>query len=250
MSLTIKVQTNFNPARALINGFSDRRLRTTIAIALTKTAKIAQKEVIDAIRSEFQAPTPYALGATRLIPATKDTLFASVWLKDRQSKVVSKASHFLYPQTFGGRRERKAYETALLRAGLLRSNEFTVPAEGYPLNAYGNIPIGVIRQILSQLKAAEISSGYTANKSGSERSRKAVKRAGSYFVPLPGSSLPRGIYQRTGNGTPRMVMKIVVGKPRYKARLRMFDIGERVVAREFEREFDAAAAASRARMLA
>lgn len=248
MSLTIKVKTDFNPARALINGFSDRRLRTTIAIALTKTAKIAQKEVVAAIGSQFDRPTKYALGATRLIPATKDTLFASVWLKDRQSKVVSKASHFLYSQTFGGRRERKAYETALLRAGVLRSNEFTVPAEGYPLNAHGNVPIGVIRQILSQLKAAEISSGYTANKTDSKRSKAAVKRAGTYFVPPPDSGLPRGIWQHRIGSRRRMVLKIVVGQPRYRQRLRMFEIGQRVVDREFNREFEAAAAASRARM--
>lgn len=247
--ITVKVNADFQPVRALLAGFSQRRLNTTVAIALTKTAQIAQKEVIKSIGTVFDRPTRWALGSTRLIPATPERLASQVWLKDRQSKVVSKASSFLFPEVFGGKRERKAYETALLRAGVLRSNEFTVPAESFPTDAYGNISVGVIRQILSQLKAAEISAGYTANKSTSTRSKRAVRRSGFFFVPRPGvaGGLPRGIYQRSGQTT-RMVLKIVTGKPAYRPRLPLFAIGEQVAASEFQRQFDLAFEASLARL--
>jgi hypothetical protein len=34
-----------------------------------------------------------------------------------------------------------------------------------------------------------------------------------------------------------MVFKIVVGAPRYQARLKLFEIGERAVRKHFQREF-------------
>jgi hypothetical protein len=247
--ITIKAKVDLKAARAALEGFSDRRFKTTVAIALTKTAQLAQKDVIASMKEVFNQPTRWTLNSTRLIPATKDRLFSQVWLKDRQNKVVSKPTSFLYPQVFAGRRDRKAYETALLKAGILRSNEFTVPAEGFPLDAFGNVPVGVIRQILSQLKAAELTAGYTANKTNSARSRRAVAKAGAFFVPRVGSTLPRGIYQRMGKTT-RMVMKIVVGKPGYKRRLNLFTIGQRAMDKYFERQFDVAFNRSLARLRA
>ncbi|MEG1678672.1 MAG: hypothetical protein RR326_01145 [Stenotrophomonas sp.] len=241
----IVIRTDMTRALEALKG-AEKQSKFAAAVALTRTAKIAQANVVQAMRANFDRPLAYTLNSTRMIPARRDKLAASVWLKDRQSKVVSKASHYLYPETFGGRRERKAYETALLRVGVLRSNEFTVPADGYPLDAYGNIPVGVIRQILSQLKAAEISKGSTQNKTASARSRRAVLKAGTYFVSMgktTGNPLPRGIYQRikTGFGwATRMVMKIVVGKPRYQPRLPFFKIGQDAMAQHFEREYDTA----------
>jgi len=251
--MTISVKADFKPFKALLDGFSERRHSTTIAIALTKTAQIAQKEVISEIRTAFDRPTRWALNSTRLVSATKDKLVAHVWLKDRKGEAASNPAAYMYPQVLGGRRDRKAYETALLRAGVLRSNEFTVPAGDFALDAYGNVPVGVIRQILSQLKAAETSAGYTANKTASVRSRRAVSKAGTYFVPRPGSGLPRGIYKRKRVGAQwqtRMVLKIVVGKPHYQQRLRLFAIAQRVADRELQRQYDLAYERSLARLQA
>lgn len=250
--LTIKTNVDLRGLRSMLDGFSDRRYRTTIAIALTKTAKIAQGEVVKEIGRVFDRPTRWALNSTYVQPADKDRLFASVWLKDRHGAPQAKDSHYLYPEVFGVARGRKAYETALLRVGALRSNEFTVPAKAMALDANGNLPAGIIRTILSQLKAAGgAGQGYSSNKSDSTRSKRTVAERGTYFIPRPGSGLPRGIYQRVrfgfGWGT-RMVLKIVVGQPKYKTRLRLFDIGRRVQDANLQREFDRAYDASLARL--
>lgn len=239
----IVIKTDFNQAVRAID-LLDKQHRYAAAVALTRTAEVAQREVVATMARNFDRPTAYTLKATRLIPATRDRLIAQVWLKDRQSKVVSKASHFLYPQTFGGRRERKAYETALLRAGVLRSNELTVPAQGLPLDAFGNVPVGVIKRILSQLKAAEISAGSTQNKSGSARSKRTVAKAGTYFASpgqSRGNALPRGIYQRVKTGAgwaTRLVLAIVVGKPNYRSRIPFFEIGRRASAEFFKLNYE------------
>lgn len=245
---SITVKADFKPVRALMEGFSERRIKTTIAIALTKTAQIAQKEVIKEI-GKFDRPTPYALRSTRLVPALPEKMAAYVWLKDRRGAPQADEANYLVPQVFGGGRGRKAYERALLKAGVIRSNEFTVPADGYALDGYGNVRAGVIRQILSQLKAGNTVAGYTSSRTDSAASRRSVKRAGSYFVPGPKSTLPRGIYWRKpGVKQQQMVLKIVTGKPRYQERLPIFAIAERAMDQHFQPEFDKAFDASLARL--
>lgn len=238
--------------KALTEGFSERRQRATIATALTRTAKIAQGEIASEIRRVFDRPTQWALNATYLRIASADKLHAMVWLKDRHGAAQSQDTHYLYPQVFGVQRGRKAYETRLLRAGVLRSNEFTVPAKGMTLDGHGNLPVGVIRSMLSQLGAAS-GPGYSSSKTKSKRSQRTVAKAGVYFVPRPGGGLPRGIYHRRRMGAgwaTRMVLKIVVGKPRYRSRLKMFEIGRRVHEQHFRREYDRAFAASLQRLRA
>lgn len=251
--LTIKATVDLRGLRSMLDGFSDRRYRSTLATALTRTAKIAQGEVVKEIGRVFDRPTRWALNSTYVQVADKDRLFASVWLKDRHGAPQAKETHYLYPEVFGVARGRKAYETALIAAGL-RSNEFTVPAKNLALDANGNLPAGTIRTILSQLKVSgSAGQGYSSNKTDSARSKRTVAKRGTYFIPRPGSGLPRGIYRRTRSGsgwTTEMVLKIVVGKPAYRTRLRFFDISRRVQEQHLQREFDRAYDASAARLAA
>lgn len=244
MALTVSVQVNFGRVQALIGG-ADKQLRFAAAVALTKTAKIAEGDVKREMQQVFDRPTRWALNATRIVPATKQRLVAQVWLKDRRGLPQGKDSNFLYPQVFGGPRGRKAYETRLLSVGWLRSNEFTVPAKDLALDGNGNVPVGVIRSMLSQAKAAG-GLGYDSNASNSKRSKRTMQRAGTYFVSRgksTGNPLPRGIYQRvrlgSGWGT-RLVLLIVQGKPMFKQRLRLGQIADRAVDRYFQKKFDAA----------
>lgn len=226
-----------------------KQVRFAAAVALTRVAKQAESEVRSEMAQVFDRPTPWALGATRVIPATPQRLLSQVWLKDRRGQPQRKDSNFLFPEVFGGTRGRKAFETRLLQVGWLRSNEFVVPAKGLPLDAHGNVPVGLIRSILSQAGAAGgEGQGYTSNKTQSARSRRTVARRGTFFVSRgqsTGNPLPRGIYQRLRMGSgwaTRMIFAIVVGRPRYRPRLRLGQIGDRVVRRDFQREFDRALA--------
>lgn len=220
------------------------RNRMCAARALTAVAKIAQGAVRQRMLSEFDRPIPFTLNSLRVVPATPANLWASVFFKDRKGRPLDSESHYLWPETFGGRRARKGYEGMLLRAGVLRSNEFTVPADGFPLDHSGNIPVGVIKQILSQLKAAERFAGSKQNKTNSKRSKRAVAKAGTFFVSRghsTGAGLPRGIYQRVKTGfgwATRAVMMIVVGKPRYKPRIPFYTIGKWAMDTQFRANYE------------
>jgi hypothetical protein len=244
MAIGVKVEANFGRLQALLTN-AEKQVRFATAVALTKTAKIAEGDVTQAMQQVFDRPTRWALRATRVIPATKQRLIAQLWLKDRRGLPQGKDSNFLVPQVFGGPRGRKAYETRLMQVGWLRSNEFTVPSRDLPLDSNGNVPVGVIRSILSQAKAAG-GLGFNSNASNSQRSRRTVQRAGTYFVSRgqsTGNPLPRGIYQRvrmgSGWGT-RLVLLIVQGKPMFKQRLRLGQIADRAVDRHFQQQFDQA----------
>ena len=240
----ITVKTNFGAVQALLSN-SEKQARFAAAVALTKTAKIAEGDVKESMRRVFDRPTRWAINATRVIPATKQTLRSQVWLKDRRGQPQGKDANFLFPQVFGGPRGRKAYETRLLRVGWLRSNEFTVPAKDLALDEYGNVPTGLIRSILSQAKAAD-GLGYSSNKTQSRRSKATVQKVGTFFVSRgrsTGNALPRGIYQRirlgSGWGT-RLIFAIVEGKPRYRPLLPFADVVRKSVDKNFSSQFDIA----------
>jgi hypothetical protein len=244
MALQINVRADFGRVQAILNNAA-KQVRFSTAVALTKTAKLAETEVKAEMVRVFDRPTRWAINATRVVPATKQRLVAQVWLKDRRGLPQGKDSNFLFPQVFGGPRGRKAYETRLMQVGWLRSNEFTVPAKDLALDGNGNVPVGVIRSILSQAKAAG-GLGYDSNASNSKRSKRTVQRAGTYFVSRgksTGNPLPRGIYQRVktgfGWGT-RLVLLIVQRKPKYRQRLRLGKVADETIKRYFQREFDKA----------
>lgn len=227
-----------------------RRIRVATAMALTRVAQQAEREIRSDIRRVFDRPTLWAQNSTRIVPARSQGAVteAQVWLKDRKSQPGGPRS-YLWPEVLGGRRERKAYETALLRAGVLRPNEYTVPARGAPLDVNGNMQLGVIRQLLSQLRAAESPGtdrpGFKANRTDSAASLRAVRKAGTFFTPRRTDALPYGIYQRVKTGfgwATRLILAVVVGRPRYKPRLPFFGTVADVRRRYLQQYFDDAIA--------
>lgn len=266
MAVTLRVTSDFSKVDRLLKTMP-AAARKAAAQALNKVATQTQSEIRIEMTRVFNKPTPYALNATRVSFASANNLYAKVWLKNRAGDPQQEDTNYLYPEVFGTQRGRKAFETRLMRVGWIRSNEFLVPANGLALDSYGNVPTGTIRSILSQAGAAG-GLGYSSNATSSTRSKATVAKRGTYFVPEPKSGLPRGIYQRInfqtgtkkiatglvtktgkqrtktvatyGSSAIRMIFKIVVGKPRYQSRLKMHDIGRRVLARDFEAEFDKA----------
>jgi len=238
--MNVSVQSNVESVTKALKGL-EKQIRFASVKAMNKCAEQAQSELRVEMTRALDRPTRWTLDASRIVRATTNRAYADVFLKNRRGRPADKDTNELYTQVFGGARGRKPFETRLLRAGVLRSNEYTVPAKGLQLDAYGNVPAGLIRSILSQLQAAS-GPGYDSNASGSARSRRTVSRVGTIFVSRgvsTGAGLPRGIYQRRAIGTGprggrrygyRMLLKIVTGRPRYGSRLRMFE-------GDFEREF-------------
>lgn len=222
MPITLRVDTS-DVMRAL------RQLRRedapfVTAYALTKTAQDIKAAEIASMKSVFDRPSRYTLNALYMKPAKKNDLVAEVYFKDGSKGSVA-AWRYLGPQVEGGMRKHKSHELRLIRAGIMKSDEFVVPGSGQRLDTYGNVRGSDIERILSQLGAAEQWAGYTANATNSRRSKR--KRRFNAFFVLRGAQAPDGIYRR--NSADKIEpMLMFVRAPRYKKRFPFYETSRQV----------------------
>lgn len=101
-----------------------------VARGLTQVAKLAQQNVTASLPREFDRPNPFTMQAVSFTPATKDSLVATVFVKDAQAK-------YLELEETGGTRTPQP------------GSPINLPVE-LQTNAYGNIPRGKVAQLLAR----------------------------------------------------------------------------------------------------
>ncbi len=218
-------------------------------VAATRTAKLAQAELVKEMSDVFDQPTRYTLNSTFVRSATKANPRASVGFKEFAGKGTP-ATRYLMPQVTGGARRPKRFERALQAAGILPKGWYAVPGDSADLDGYGNMSRGQITKILSAVRA---SSDATQNRSATRKSR-GRRRKEQYFAAKPGAPLPPGIYKRGGsnNRDALPVLFFVKRAPQYSRRLPFEQIvrgvASRHLAREFDRALEQAVAATRRRV--
>jgi hypothetical protein len=215
-----------------IDAYQGENVPFVTAFALTKTAQDIKDEAIVLMAKEFDRPTRFTLNALQVKPATKRDLTAIVSFKEGFGSVP--AWRYLGPQVEGGLRSHKSFELRLIRAGIMRSNEFAVPGGGAQLDGSGNIPGGKIELMLSQLGAAEQFSGYQANATARSNKRKLYR--GAWFAMRDVKGAPDGVYVRTGGRTAKPFILFVV-QPRYRKRFPFYEIAKRVFQDRFAKNF-------------
>jgi hypothetical protein len=235
--------TGLKEARALLKGFSERRLNAAAATALTRTAV----EVRDGIRAEmgraFDRPTRFVVSSVYAKPATAAQPVAEVGIADR-------AVNTLTAQVRGGVRVLKKWEGALARVGALPPGHFAVPGAGAQLDAFGNLPRKTISDILTQLGAHTGKRATTKATPGARRG--AVRRSGgTYFVTRPGKpGLEPGIWLHpAGGGKPKPVI-LFVRAPGYSVRLPFEVVARRLAEKHLQAQFERAFTESAARLAA
>lgn len=179
----------------------------------------------------FDRPTRYTLNALRVLKVDKrfGGLRAGIFFKESNRN----GTHYLRPQVEGGVRPKKAFERWLIAKGIMHSNEYAVPASGLKVDASGNVPIGIITSILSQLQA-----GSDATQWETKTSRKRNSKTRSrYFLSVEGSRLRRGIWRRKGKDTIEPVF-IFVGAVTYRKRYDFYGISEDRAASFFPAHFE------------
>lgn len=223
-----------------LSGMSQRHVPYAMARSLTKTAQFSALKLKEEMGRVFDRPTPFTLNSLYVSPATKQSLTASVKIKDEALK-GNAAIKFLGPEIYGGSRGLKASEHLLQRAGVLPAGWAMVPASAAPLDGYGNLKRGVIQRILSQLHASR---DVLANETKASRKRKSRKVGGRYFAAIPGRArtqhLKPGIYERFGfamGSAIRPVLLFVPRMPSYSRRYRFFEIADQVSRMRWPIEF-------------
>ena len=229
--MSLKIELDVQGIKELqlkFNEISERRLLSAVATGLTRTAVGAKGAIQQAMQSQLDRPTPYALAGVRVIAATADQgkagvrnlpnpndpfdgrlvesrfLEATVDLKNETTNKGTPAINFLGPNVDARPRNVKRFELALQASGAMPRGTFAVPADGAKLDAYGNVSRGQIQQILSQV-GVELLAGSsrtlrqrrdeTAKKFASRR-RVAFGKAGGQYVSYPEGrgKLPAGLY--------------------------------------------------------
>lgn len=183
-----------------------------VASALTATVKAVQKEMPAAVAQDLDRPTAFTKAGFFIVPARKDRLTAVVGVKDRQAQ-------YLRYQVDGGRR-------APLRKAL------RLPSE-VQLDASGNMPAGLVRQLVARAKANKRATKTQAQRFG-------VSQALDLFYGEPGDGRPAGIYKRVVlSATRQQLVPMVVFPQRpanYEPRFKFRERAQALVASTFEPE--------------
>ena len=238
VTMQIDIRVNANDFARQVGVLFKDQIPFATSYAINKTAQQAQIELSREMVRVFDNPTRYTLNGTFIVPSTVKRLYATIKMKDEGGKRSVPADKFITPNVEGGPRRLKGFERALERVGMLPTGWYAVPTRAAPRDQHGNVPAGVINQILSQLKATMYANETPVSRQRKERS---LRRKGltvyRYFAVMPGRErnhhLAPGIYERFDNQI-RPVFVYTQRAPRYRPR---FDF-DGVIKRTYDRNFD------------
>lgn len=186
-----------------------------LAKALTETARAVADAMPQATQEDLDRPTAFTQRGFYATSARKDALEATVGPKDRQAE-------YLAYQVEGGARQpaRKALRLPV----------------AVELDAFGNLPKGVIRQLIARAKAGKRTTKTQAQRFG-------VSQGVELFYGDPADDRPPGIYKRTVSGGRSHLVPLIVFPARaatYRPRFDFYGHAVRVVDRTFDQALDRA----------
>lgn len=194
---------------------------TSYAInTVARKVRDAEKEEIKRV---FDEPTRWTVNSIFINPSSKNDLEAVVWLKDWAPKGTP-AADYLQPHIQGGPRQLKRYEKALKRKGMLKAGEYTVPANTFKKNRYGNISQGQYTKMLSNVGAQN-------DIWQNSRDSKKIQ----YFVRRDGAPMD-GIWRKQGNKLEPFLL-FTNKAPTYRAIYNFEAVANRTIATEMPEAF-------------
>ena len=201
--------------------------------ALRLTSNNLAFEVMNAMKKEFASELHISkkgvISSVRVKKATKSKPFAEVYIDEFswQHKVLK--HHF-----YGGDRDRKGLEKALIYWGYMYKWEILTPSPGVKIKPSTYV------QILSQLKL-DYKAGYNSNETTRSRLRKiADKKSRARYFLITGKSkspLAPGIYATMpGHDKPISILRIAE-KPTYKKKFDLARTTNEVYAKKADKLF-------------
>ena len=226
--------------------FSERRLRASVATALTRTAADARKAWQAEMRTKLDRPTPYTINSVRTEKATAESLVAVVAIKDQGEGVLP--AEYLRTQQVGGDRNLRKFERALVSAKAMPPGYKVVPSRYALLDAYGNISRAQIVSVLRSIGGNVLSPGYqrVISKSASKRAGKSKPYLAVW--PEAKSGLAPGVYQSKGRELQQVFA--YVRSVTYRQRIDLYQTARDIVGQQLQAQFDRAMRESAARLAA
>lgn len=193
--MRLSVTSNINE----VLGFTKRlhpQYRFAVAKALTDEVRAIARTLPGELSTALDRPSAFTTRGTFTSSARKDSLSASVGFKDRQAAYLSW-------QVDGG--SRLPNRQALRLPSVVSLNEF------------GNIPTGLIRQLIARAQQGKRATKTQARRFG-------VSQQLDLFYGEPGDGRPAGIYKRVALSSTRHQLVPIIVFPKQPARYsRRFD---------------------------
>ena len=225
----IEVRVDTRDMTRWLNDVQKKQIPYATALALTRTAKLVEKDLRQEMSTTFDNPSPYTLKGTFSTSAKKTDLQAVIGLKDKGMRVppaVLLKEHF-----GGGLRGHKPMEAAMQAIGALPSGWLAMPGAGMPLDGYGNPKRAIVREILGSLK--------TRTQQYKGRGKR-MALIGYFVVPVGNDGhLQPGVYWRSSARAIKP-MFVFVQQASYRKVLDLPRIANKVIGESFNKQFNAA----------
>lgn len=238
--------------RQALAEFSERRLRSATATALTRTARQFAADWSRQLAQRLDRPTPATLRSVVVKRAENTDAQPTAEVRIRDQARMERGTppvQWLAEQEMGGRRGVKKFEAALQAQGAMPRGWAAVPGPAAKLDSYGNVTRGQIVQVIAQL-GAQFSPGYqrVISQSAAKRAASAIRRGRAYVAIQAGNKagLTPGVYERDGRGL-RAVFYFV-RHAAYRKRLDLVGAASRDALAVLQREFARAVSESAARL--
>ena len=196
----ISVKAQFFEAEARLNDIRLRQLPFATARALNDAAAAARDKMQTGVFPRtFDRPIKFTVNSIGIAPASKSSLAAVVFIKDKQAQ-------YLLHEEIGG--TRTASENVNKPAAAL-----ILPGKTLNLNSFGNIPYGTVQRLFAQVVAKDQSRERTKRQTARKRGTSfhagydadRSKRDMGYFYMQGkspwGDGSPGGIFKRGPNHT-------------------------------------------------
>lgn len=231
-----------------------KQIPYAIRLTVNKLAESAKRHMENKEIPSLDRPTRYALNMMRVEYAKRKSDPTST-VKVKDSAMITKRGMVGPDQVLGhlftgGQRRGKGFEGLMQQAGILPKGMYAVPGEGVTLDGHGNIPRGLIVQLLAYFRAFQ-ESGFRANMTGKSRAAfekryrsRNLKSAQSFNFFLVGvgdrSRLHPGIWARVGFGAGKSIKPILmfVNRATYKQYFDLPAIVDMIVERDSEFYFE------------
>ena len=218
-----------------IGDIDKKHIPFAMRLAVNRVAELAIPVIKTNLNVIFDRPTPWTLNSLRVRYATKNSPIARVEHKDMQGKGTP-ASKYLRPNIEGGMRSRKSSERQW--SNKIGQSITWTPSRNVALDASGNVPAGLIRQMLAATKSHHGSLVKELSKVGKKQRKNS--RANKYFIRAINNAQGKkpGIYENVTGGGIRPILFFNVNKtPIYNSVYDMTAIVQRVSDNEYAKQF-------------
>lgn len=227
----MRVESNISDVIKGLTEFENKQVPYIQMLTANNMAFDALGRVKQIISRDLSIKKKSVPNSFRIKKATKQKPYAELYVDEFTWQFKVLAHHF-----YGGNRERKGLEKALIYQGLMYKWEILTPSPGVKIRA------SVYVQILSQLKL-DYKAGYNSNETKQSKKRKSKSKTTARFFVITGkakSPLAPGIYARMPSHDKPVCMLRIAEKPSYKKQFDLKSILEDVYNERGYSHFDAA----------